>query len=261
MKIFNLYEHIVEEEVVTQKAESCISNFGHELFGDELGGKEKNTRIENNMVDLLKDFTDNQYGEETNSKLKSGLKVLKSCMSTYPEVLMPDNSVAYRGESIPFKYLFQNYKDINDNGSFTYLYKAKSLVQSWTESYKVGSNYVLNQINAKLEKILNTITNPDYDTLSDVEKIKWLSREIDYTNFLTYNIGVLLSHMAAPDSFLFKGKYFNKLSTFDDEFEILRVSKEPIRCVGSINPALAKLTSELNKFKKQLDITSDDFNQ
>jgi hypothetical protein len=260
MKIFNIYEHVIKEEEVTHSVEACVSQFGRELFGDELGGKERNTAHENSIVDMLKAFTDNEYGEETNSKLKVAVKKLKACMSVYPDVLIPDNIPAYRGETIPFKYLYKNYKQINENGSFPYIYKAKSVIQSWTENLAIGTKYANKNIDdSTIEQVLEGIVFETYDEASDEGKIKWLKHKLDYFNFLPYDIGVLIEHIASPDSFLFKAKYFNKLSTFDNEDEVLRITNDPLQCVASVNPAFYKLVHELNKYSKQLDITNDDF--
>lgn len=262
MKIFSLYEHVIKEEATTKGVESCVAEFGHELFGDELGGSEKNTPIENSLVDMIRTFTDNQYGEETSPELISGVKKLKICTSTYPDVLLPDNAVAYRGTTIPLKYLYKNYKQLNEHGSFSYIYKAKSPIQSWTESKEVGEKYANKVIDdTTIDTILEAIVFETYQNMNDEEKIKWLKRQLDYFNFLPYNIGALIEHLATPDSFLFKAKYFNKISEYEEEHEILRISNAPLQCVANVHPAFYTLVNELNKFKKQLELTDDDFNK
>ena len=100
MKLLNIYKTLITENQV----ESCVKNFGYELFGHELGGKEMNTGLENNYVRDIHDFTDNKYGEETTPEFMKALKTLKGCMKQYPEVLTPNSTFAYRGVTIPIKY-------------------------------------------------------------------------------------------------------------------------------------------------------------
>lgn len=262
MQIFNIYENIIKEDEINTNSQSCITQFGRELFGDQLGGNERNTRIEDRYAEMIKDFTDNQFGDAISSKLIKSLKNLQSCISTYPEVLHPEG-IVYRGTNIPFKYLFMNYQNIDNDGNFQYIYKAKSMVQSWTENKTTGMQYAfgykLMHMSGQLRNIMNKLSNSDYDTISDDDKMTWLLHEINMNNFLSDRIGVLLQHTATPDSFLFKGKYFNQLSKFSGENEILRIGKSPLNCWAHIPPMVVKLLNELNRLKKPLGITSDDF--
>ena len=100
MQILKIYKSLITESEI----QSCVKRFGHELFGDELGGKERNTGVEDKYVEDIFDFTDNKYGQETNPEFITALGVLKGCMKQYPEVLVPDKALAYRGIVIPIKY-------------------------------------------------------------------------------------------------------------------------------------------------------------
>lgn len=264
MKIFKLFEHLIKEEQVTQNIESCFKKFGSELFDDELGGTEPNTPTERSYVDLIRDFTDNQYGEAIIPEFKVAIKGLHSCMAAYPEVLHPEG-IVYRGSRLPFKYFYNNYANIGSNGVFPYIYKAKSLIQSWTDSEDIaigfgyGDNYT--NMNEFLERVLDMIEGKSYDSLDDSQKIKMLTKAIDRHNFLSQPVEFVISHKASPDEFLFKSKYFDKISSMShEENEVLRINKAPLNCTGKTHPSIGKLCSELNRLKKPLRITADDFN-
>ena len=263
MKIFTLYEHLLEEEVVTKNSEGCVAKFGRELFADQLGGDEPNTKIENEFAKMIHKFTETEYGEDVSPKFIKAMKNLQTCMSAYPEILHPSGQYVYRGTVIPFKYFFSKYKTVTDQGDFNYIYKPRGIVQSWTEDRDTGINYAFGKdyinMNRRLQVILKDISTPDYDEKTDKEKIDYFIKELNYQNFLTFRIPVMLTHEATPQSFLFKGKYFAQLSKFPDESEILRVGNSPITCIGKVHEMIPKLCSELNRLKKGIDIRNDDF--
>src|ERR1700719_2699149 len=109
MKIYKLYESLIIEA----SAEACVKKLGYELFGHELGGKEKNTGLENQYIRAISDFTDNQYGEETTPEFIKAMDTLKGCMKEYPEVLIPESTDVYRGIVIPVKYFIDKKQPIS----------------------------------------------------------------------------------------------------------------------------------------------------
>ena len=42
MEILKIYESLIKEKETSNNVSFCIKAFGHELFGDQLGGNERN---------------------------------------------------------------------------------------------------------------------------------------------------------------------------------------------------------------------------
>jgi len=222
MKILKLYEHIILENSV----EACVNKFGQQLFGDELGGTEKNTGIENSYVRDINDFTDNMYGEETTPELVNDLKNLKNCVKQYPEVLIPEKTTVYRGTTIPLSYFIKNKVKINTLEPFPYIYKAKGKIQSWTPNFDVASIF------GNQDDINSFSENFNIGDYQSKEARQNLLNEVLNSNI---KIAFVLSYVTNPKEFLFKSKYFRMLSKNTHEDEILRIENKPIQVMAKFN--------------------------
>ena len=222
MKIFKLYEHLILENSV----EACVKKFGHQLFGDELGGTEKNTSIENSYVRNINDFSDNMYGEETKPELFKELKNLKSCVEQYPEVLIPEKTSVYRGTTIPLNYFIEKKIKINTLETFPYIYKAKSKIQSLTPNFDIASTFGNQDAINFFSKNFNS---ENYQTKEARQKFL---NEVLNKNI---KIAFVLTYISNPKEFLFKSKYFKMLSKNTHEDEILRIDNRPIKVMDKFN--------------------------
>ena len=222
MKILEVYNNLINEIEI----EACVKKFGNELFADELGGKERNTGIENKYVDDIKDFTDNKYGEATESDFLKVVKNLKDCMQQYPEVLIPEKTKVYRGLTIPITYFVNNKTPIDLKKSFPYVYKARSKVQSWTSEFDIASTFGNHDELNDFSKDLNV---NDYET---PEARKELLKKVVDANL---RIAFVIEHASNTDEFIFKSKYFRVLSKAYHEDELLRVDNRPINVMIKFN--------------------------
>lgn len=222
MKIAQIYESILTEAAVT----SCVAKFGHELFGSELGGTEKNTGTENNYIRHIEDFTDNQYGEETDPQFISALKTLKGCMKQYPEVLIPEKTKVYRGLTIPVKYFIDRKQQISLTNPNPYVYKAKNNIQSWSNSFDsasiFGNHDTLNEVAAK-------ISFSEYTTPESRRKLLQILINEDL------RVAFVLEYTTNPQEFIFKSKYFRMLSAAHHEDELIRIDNRPINVLAKFN--------------------------
>lgn len=222
MKIHKLYESVLTENEMT----SCVKKFGYELFGHELGGKEANTGMENQYVRDIADFTDNKYGEEITPEFVSALKILKGCMTQYPEVLIPEKTKVYRGITIPLKYFVNKKQVINLSAPNPYVYKASSKIQSWSNNFDAasifGNHDTLNEVASNIDfKELNT---PE-------ERRDMLTEMVDED----LRIAFVLEYMTNSDEFIFKSKYFRMLSAAHHEDELIRIDNKAINVLAKFN--------------------------
>lgn len=222
LKIVEIYEHLLNEAEI----ELCIKKFGKELFGQELGGKERNTGVENHYSDEIKDFTDNKYGEETTPEFINAMKTLKGCMKQYPEILIPEKTNVYRGEMIPIKHFIDHKQPINLTKAVPYTYKAPNKIQSWSNSFDIASTFgnhdILNEIAAK-------INLADYNTPEARRRL--LSDMIHEDLRLPF----VLQYTSNPQEFIFKSKYFRMLSAAHHEDELIRIDNKPIQVLAKFN--------------------------
>lgn len=215
MKLYTLYENLIKETSV----EACVTQFGSELFADQLIGNEPNTRKEDNYIELIKRFTDNEYGEETNPDFMKAMTNLKGCMNTYPEILIPEKTNIYRGLTIGMDYFIINKIIIDTKNPIPYSYKARSKVQSWSTSYDsaslFGNNEILNEIAAPLD--FNIFNVPEMRQ----RLLKFLLKE-------NVRMAFVLEYNTNKSEFLFKSKYFRKLSEAPHEDEVIRFGNKLI---------------------------------
>lgn len=222
MKIYKIYESIITEAEIT----SCVKKFGYELFGHELGGKEKNTGIENNYVRDISDFTDNKYGEEITPEFINALTTLKGCVKQYPEVLIPEKTNVFRGITIPVKYFINKNQPINLTGPNPYVYKASNKIQSWSNSFDAASTFGNHDT---LNEISKNINFSEYSTPESRKQLLNLMISEDL------RIAFVLEYMTNSNEFIFKSKYFRILSGAHHEDELIRIDNKPIQVTAKFN--------------------------
>jgi hypothetical protein len=222
MKILETYKILINEAHV----EACVKSFGHELFGHELGGTEPNTPKEKSYIQLIHNFTDNEYGAEISPKFIQALDTLKGCMKEYPEILTPEKTKVYRGLTIPVKYFIDHKQTISLSEPMPYLYKAKGKIQSWSNSFDsaalFGNHDTLNEVAKKTSLA-------EYNT---PEARKKLLQDVINEDL---RIAFVLEYTTNPKEFIFKSKYFRVLSAAHHEDELIRIDNKPINVMVKFN--------------------------
>lgn len=222
MELYKIYESLLIETEIT----SCVKKFGYELFGHELGGKEKNTGLENSYVRDISDFTDNKYGEETTPEFIKALDTLKGCMKQYPEVLIPEKTKVYRGLTIPARYFIEKKELITLTERFPYVYKARNEIQSWSDDFDAASTFgnhdTVNEIAAQINFSLYQTPEARQELLK-----KMIAEDL--------RIAFVIEYSTNPREFIFKSKYFKLLSMAHHENELIRMDNKPIRVMTKFN--------------------------
>jgi hypothetical protein len=222
MEIYKIYESLIIETEIT----SCVKKFGYELFGHELGGKERNTGLENNYVRDISDFTDNRYGEETTPEFMKALGTLKGCIKQYPEVLIPEKTSVFRGLTIPARYFIDKGEPITLNHKFPYVYKARNEIQSWSTNSNAASTFgnhdTVNEIAAQINFSLYQTPEARQELLK-----KMIAEDL--------RIAFVIEYTTNSKEFMFKSKYFKLLSMAHHEDELIRIDNKPIRVMAKFN--------------------------
>jgi len=232
MKLVKLYEAVLKEN----DAQACVARFGDVLFGDQLGGKEKNTKIEDKHAKAVYNFTDFDFGENMKPEIEQAISDLQGCMSTYPEILKPKTEKVFRGTSAPIMEFIKNHKLPTYNETAPFIYRAKSPIQSWSEYESVAESF------GDAEKLNQLTRQYDFSKSSINEIIPMLSK---------IRIPVILVYIATPKDFLFKGEYLNQMSEFGTEHEVIRVDNSPIKVDAYLNEKW--LSSESKKLMTKLN--------
>lgn len=225
MEIIKLYETLIIETQV----DSCVKTFGNQLFGQELGGTEKDTKTEKNYADLISRFSSEEYGRNMNPNFVKAINSLKGCVGQYKDVLLPENNLIYRGLTLPLSYFLEKRQPIITNEPFPYTYKATSAIQSWSVNPDIAALFGNNdEINALGEQF----AEGGYNT--SMEKAKEF---IEYVKIKHPNlkIAMILQYKTNKSDFLFKSKYFKILSNNTHEDEVLRISNKPITVNAKFN--------------------------
>ena len=226
MKLIKLYENIITED----GAEKCVKLYGRELFGTQFGS-EMNNDLEKKTVRDIRMFTDWDYGEKLNSDFVKEIKNLQKCIGSFPEILQ-SNGMAYRGEKITIKELLPYIKTLNNKGEITFKYNSKSPIESWSNSSDTAMDYSQNHNKDNYEKLINILKS--FSELKTNEEIGKFINNIINDGFLDIKVSVVLKHEADSNSFLFKSKYFNKLSMYPTDNELIRVDTKPILCLADL---------------------------
>jgi GNAT superfamily N-acetyltransferase len=202
---------------------SCLDKFGKELFGDQFGGHEKNTRLEDEYVKLINQFGETAFGVGINPNFISAMVDLKKCMSTYPEVLINEPETIYRGSNLPLSFFIKNRIKISEE-PIDYIYNPRTIVQSWTPNTSIAK--IFSQPNNTIEKIGNDFI--EYHKKGIKAEDKFFTNILTKPEYLNAQIPIMYITQSNDSEFLFKHKYFNEL-TKTDEDEVIRVSMEPIK--------------------------------
>ncbi len=205
-----------DEESLTK--DFCSTQFGEVLFGEfkqfYKKEKEKDTLTEKEVFNHIKRFIGGEFVEkEKDAKLEKALLDLRKCISKYPKVLKPNKLTLYRGLTLPIKEVsklkFNPKKPIDLNGTkfvpAKYVYKGKSIVQSWTPNIKSALEFA--------------ITSADSKRHADQ---KWVQ-------------AILKKKFSSSDPLLFNTNFLNSLTKVvdfvDEEDEIIRIEKSPLNSI------------------------------
>jgi len=248
MKLVKLYEAVIREG----KAQSCLVKFGKELFDPQLSrgnDVEPNTEIENDYLKLVDQFTTYHHGRALRPAFIDAMKSLKSCVSSYPEVLQPEGA-AYRGFNLPLSELLAQYEDISDDlesgGVFDFVYSSQSIIQSWTSDKYAAEDF------AKVSPFLLQSINR-YKTVADnPQELVEFAKDL-YEHMKDVSIPIVITLNTSSDDFLFKARYFMFLSQHEYEEELLRVNNQPTRVSGVIINPLFKPVYGMLKALKQYE--------
>jgi len=227
MKLARIYERVLREG----EAQSCIAKFGNVLFGDQLGGKEKNTNIEDKYLGNLHSFTDDEFGEDITPEIKKAIVGLANCVNTYPDVLRPNSGNVFRGASSPLINFIKRGKLPTYNETAELTYKGRGYIQSWTEVESAaeifGDAFELDRITMEYDFSDSTL-NEIIDIIGNVR------------------IPIILVSHTDKGNFIFKGDVLDDLSEFSTEYEVIRIGNEPMECKAYLNDKyLSKDSREL----------------
>ena len=248
MKLLKIYETIIREE----QSMSCLVKFGNKLFDPQLsnGNTEPNTDTEDMYLKLIGQFTSVSHGSALRSEFVNAMKELKGCMSSYPEVLQP-SGIVYRGDVMSMSDLLGQYEDIEDDlskgGIFDFNYTPKSVIQSWTTEKDTAEGF------AEVSPFLRMMIKTYNEVKGDREALMNFGREIsDSLDNITVPVVVKLD--STTDDFLFKAEYFEILSKYSGETELLRLNNQPTRVSGEIVKPLFPSVFGILKAVKQYQV-------
>jgi hypothetical protein len=130
-------------------SDKCFELFGNYLFGEWKNFYKKeienNTIIEKQIWNIIRDFIRGEYSDKSKDNiLIDSLKKLKQCISIYPKVLESPKTKFYRGTNIYFDYIKDyNLKEYDSEFYIIkdYIYKPKSIIQSWTNNIDIAISY------------------------------------------------------------------------------------------------------------------------
>lgn len=227
MKLYEAYKGLILENQV----QACVSKFGQELFSPQLGGDEPNTNLEDDYAELIHHFTGGEFGDIINPDFIEMARNLKRCVSAYPEVLHP-NGYAWRGTKTNLKALLKDFNDVGNKirmgQPFKMYYTARTPIQSWSDDEDIAMDE-FGQSGPMLLLLLQK-----FDKAKENGTVKeFIDHVIEHK--LDTRVPVVLKYNTSPDDFIFKGKYFNYLSRFDEN-EILRIDNRPIEVEAKIYP-------------------------
>lgn len=264
--------------------------YGFQLFGSKLGKWpiwEPDGREEAKIRELIRKFTGSMTytGDNLNPEFIEAMNKLKSIKNEYPEVLVPEDIYVYRGIKIDFGKLIEICgshisKDANPfsgdlKESFKMNYKPKSAVESWSTDEKIGKQFAtpLDAWGKPLINVLEELGKFLYESMKDKNKnegdlpkllFKKYCDLLDishdhrfYKSFYDIIMGSptgLMFRVKTNGDFIFKSKYFKKISANPKEDETLRISKEPIECDCFLNGKyiMNYTIPFLIKYKKEL---------
>ena len=229
------------------KAEACVKALGHELFGRELGGAEPNTKIEDILVKDIRNYSLADYGEyitNDNPNMVAKLKNLQSCMSVYPEILVPEGGLVYRGLKLGLRDVVTLWHKNHRKPIFKFQYKAKTFIESWSEDIETGNAFGETDIDDSFIYLSDLMgryeDNPNEKMMDEIMSL------------LRCRYGFTIATNSNSSEFLFKAKYLDALSVMSHkESEVLRIGNHPINCEWRIeNPLIfEKIIPFMIKYK------------
>jgi GNAT superfamily N-acetyltransferase len=232
LEVIKISSRITENEDNT----NCIDSFGNQLFGDEFGGFEKNTKLENEYAELIKKFGDSEFGEGINPKLVDSLYHLKQCVSKYPEILVPESEIVYRGSYLPLGFFIKNGLKLSEEG-IDYTYTPRTPIQSWTANEKIAQQFT-GVMDINFDKVGKEFIK--YHVKGLKAEDKFFLDILTKKEFMGISVPVIYVTKVVKDDFLFKHNYFNIL-TGENEDEVIRVSREPVNVKLKINTSLVDI--------------------
>ena len=215
---------------------SCLDKFGKELFGNQFGGQEKNTRLEDEYAKLINQFGDSEFGVGINSKLVDAIYNLKKCASVYPEVLIPDAEIVYRGSYLPLSFFMKNGLKISKEG-IDYTYTPRTPIQSWTSDEKIAEQFT-GAIDINIDKLSKEFIKYHLKGLKAEDN--FFLNILPKKEYASTPIPVVYVAKSNQNDFIFKHKYFNIL-TGENEDEVIRVSSNPIEVKLKVNPSMVDM--------------------
>jgi hypothetical protein len=227
MKIINLYENLLLEHAIT----SCERTFGKELFGQELGGSEKDTKTEKDYANAIHNFTKHEFGRNINPELLKALDNLKKCSSSYPEVLIPESTVVYRSVNTTLSTFINLKQPFITKTPFNYQYKANAPIQSWTTDESVAS--LFGYTDSSVTSLADEYFDEGYNKSVEMSNKFMEMVKVQHSNL---KLALTLEYHTNSSEFLFKSKYFKLLSSQQHEDEVLRISNKPIQVLAQFNP-------------------------
>lgn len=222
MKLLNLYKKALNES----HSESCIAKYGKDLFAQQLGGVEPNTDIENGHLNQVQKFTDSDFGFGLSPEIIDAMGNLKTCIKQYPDVLLPNDTVVYRGVRFSLGHFIKNNILLPLEKPINHKLKSSAVIQSWSEDIKIAEGFGGAFLDEELwEEFINDFKKVD-GRGEKAENMFYKDKVLK--KYLELEIPILISTKTNPDNFLFKGNVMNKLSSSEGESEVIRVGNEPI---------------------------------
>jgi hypothetical protein len=230
-QLFDFQNESVDNE---KTREDCLKKYGKILF--DINSSEKNTDIEDKLIDMIKKFTVADHGKFTNPEFTRQLKDLSNCMSIYPSVLKPENEPIYRGTTITLKAFLMG--EISDDVTISnYNYKPNSPISSWSPDSSIAKNFADNY-NSLFELLTKVFDGDEWWTKKEPGQIEEFFNTKFNKQLLDERFGVILKVDKPDNTFLFNSSYFNKLSEIDGENELLKITNDPIKV--NIIPYMAR---------------------
>lgn len=239
--------------ICESKTHDCFELFGNELFGDEFNKDEPNTEVQKDYSNIIKKFTEYDFGENLDSSMIEAIKNLKSCISVYPEVLLNEGTSLYRGMDIKTSTeIYKTIENIVINSDISLFDKSKIskgdnmylgetdtimklgelslkqtyMIESWSSNFDRSKSFSLSQTTIRSNEHIRRVIFEDLrellldggDLVSSIKEIK-------------ENAGCPLIYktISTKETNLFKSEYFNKLSKFKED-EVLSIGQHTIEC-------------------------------
>ena len=142
-------------ELLESIEDRAYKDFQKFLFGDIKSANEKDTKLEKEIYDIIKDYMFNNT-KERNAAAKDVLDYLHQYRNVFPDDLIPDSDTVYRGTNVTdefYHFMAREHQLEDDERSgkvdfnninwykTDYVYKPKSFIQSWTTKFRVAEQF------------------------------------------------------------------------------------------------------------------------